>query len=110
MTIEAIDSAIYVRCGSGDGDVIEFDRAQGDDMIRMSLWFDVTSPIGSFVDEEYGEEIGGIPFISLHPAEALALGHMLVDMAQRQMLSETRPRMWPINSPPIIIPDGGSGV
>ena len=85
MTIEAQGSAIYVRCGSGDGDVIEFDRAPEDDMVSVSLWFDVTSPIVRFVDEKYGEETGGIPFISLHHREALALGHMLIAMASRQL-------------------------
>jgi hypothetical protein len=83
MTIQAEGNTLYVRCGSGDGDVIEIHRAPDDDMISISLWFDVTSPIGVFVEEKYGPIVEDIPFISLPRAEALALGHMLIDMATR---------------------------
>ena len=104
MTIEAIDSAIYVRCGSGDGDVIEFDRAPDDDMVRLSLWFDITSPVGRFVDEKFGSDGEGMNFISLHRAEALALGHMLVDMASRQLDGPPRMVFDGENFKPVITP------
>lgn len=80
MTIQTEGTTIYVRCASGDGDVIEIDRAPDDDMISLSLWFDATSPVGVFVQEKYGP-CGDFPFISLPRAEALALGHLLIDMA-----------------------------
>ena len=86
MTIEAQGNVIFVRCGSGDGNVIEIERPPGDDNIGFSLWFDATSPIGAFVDERFGNsqmcDVDGTPFLSLPRAEVLALGHMLVDLAR----------------------------
>jgi hypothetical protein len=81
MTIQTEGTTIYVRCASGDGDVIEIHRAPDDDTISISLWFDATSPLGVFVKEKYGPIVEDIPFIGLPRAEALALGHLLIDMA-----------------------------
>ena len=97
MTIEAQDrNALWLRCATGTGDV---------------LLIQIDANTGNLLIDAYHPESDEAECaLTIPPAEVLALGHMLVDMAQRQMLSETRPRMWPINSPPIIIPDGGSGV
>lgn len=77
MTIEAQDRhALWLRCATGTGDVIlmQIDAETG------NLLIDAYHP-----DADEAECALTIP-----PAEALALGHMLVAMAQRQLQAPQR--------------------
>ena len=78
MTIEAQDRhALWLRCATGTGDVllIQIDAETG------NLLIDAYRPEGDTAECT----------LTIPPAEALALGHMLVAMAQRQL--QPPPRM-----------------
>ena len=77
MTIEAQDNhTLWIRCGSGTGDVIgiQVDPNTGNLMI----------------DAYHPESDTAECALTIPAAEALALGHMLVAMAGRQLTSPAR--------------------
>lgn len=84
MTIEAQDEhTIWLRCGSGMGDVIGMQVCPNSGNLMIECW----DGDPNSVDEPQCSLV--IP-----PAEALALGQMLLSMATRQLirLPEAHPR------------------
>lgn len=72
MTIEAQGRhALWLRCGSGQGDVIEMQI----DANTGNLLIDAYRPEGEAAECS----------LVIPPTEALALGHMLINMASRQL-------------------------
>lgn len=72
MTIEAQDrNALWLRCATGTGDV---------------MLIQIEADSGNFLIDAYRPESDHSEAgLVLPPAEALALGHMLINMAERQM-------------------------
>lgn len=82
MTIESQEhNALWLRCATGTGDVIlmQIDANTG------NLLIDAYRPEGDTAECT----------LTIPPAEALALGHMLVAMAQRQMAAPVNPEIHP---------------
>ena len=82
MTIESQGNhALWLRCGSGQGDVIEMQI----DANTGNLLIDAYHPQSNEAEAA----------LVIPPAEALALGHMLINMAQRQMQAPADPQIHP---------------
>lgn len=79
MTIEVSGKTIYVRCSSGDPDVLAIETDGTN--VRVSLHPYPNGFIGSALDQEDLDD--SIPILIIDRTEALALGHMLIDMACR---------------------------
>lgn len=79
MTIEAQGQTIFVRCNSPENDVMVVEPSGTG--VRIALLPDPNGFIGSALEPE--DMCPPIPLVVVDRAEALALGHMLIDMASR---------------------------
>ena len=77
MTIEAQSHyALWLRCATGTGDV---------------LLFQIDPNTGNMLIDAYHPESDEAECtLTIPPSEALALGHMLIDMAGRQLTAPAR--------------------
>ena len=82
MTIEAQDcNSIWLRCATGTGDVI---------------LMQIDANTGNLLIDAYHPEADDAECtLTIPPAEALALGHMLIAMASRQLQAPIEPQTHP---------------
>ena len=80
MTIQTEGTTVYLRCTSGEEDVIIIDTTDAGN-VHFSL---APDPDGLFGDIPQGDE--SLPLIVIPAAEALAIGQILIAMATRQLI------------------------
>ena len=81
MTIQTEGSTIYVRCTTAAEDVLIIDALENE-----HISFSISPAPDGFIGIQLTRaDQHPIPFLEIPTAEALALGHLLINLAQRHM-------------------------